>query len=196
MVILSFIMCVCVFEFISVSDGACCARQPGSSGATLCGQGTVCPLSCCFEFTTNLQRQQQQHPRLYTAADGSELAALVCARVCPFLFGEATVKRGALPAAASSFMCRKQRVGGWWVGVWGSWGTIEIKLWSVRDHIKRKNLPYHSVSSREAAAIFIILEIMSLHGGQWAYCCDLVAVIQLSTICNRQQYPLQSCSVQ
>lgn len=87
----------CVCEFISVSDGACCARQPGSSGATLCGQGTVCPLSCCFEFTTNLtaassliHRSRWRRARLFRVV------------FCPFsfslffLFGEAAVREARL----------------------------------------------------------------------------------------------------
>lgn len=58
------IVCVCVRNHLCVrwsllcqaarQPGSQAAGQPGSGDATLCGQGTVCPLSCCFEFTTNL----------------------------------------------------------------------------------------------------------------------------------------------
>ena len=103
-------VCVCVWEIICVSDGACCARQPGSRAAAvpLCVVRAQCVLSAAV---SNSQLTWQQHPRSFTAADGGELAVRVC---LPISFGEAAVGSKALPTAASSFMCRQQRRGNNW----------------------------------------------------------------------------------
>lgn len=107
----------CVCEFISVSDGACCARQPGSSGATLCGQGTVCPLSCCFEFTTNL-----------TAASSlihcSRWRRACCSRVRVFAH---FFWRGSCGKHSFAHCCVQLHVQA------TKRRTIEIKLWSLKD---------------------------------------------------------------
>lgn len=65
--------------------------------------------------------------------------------------------------------------------------TIEMELW--------KRIPLHSASSVEAAVTSIwelSLRLYPCSGEQWAYCCVLAAVIQLSVIRSRQWHSLES----
>lgn len=168
-------VCVCVCEFISASDGARCARQPGSSGATLCGQGTVCPLSCCFEFTTNLTAASS----LIHCSRWWRALLFACARVCPILLERQLWGGNALPAAVSSFMRRQQR--------WGNWNWTEIKLWNMKELERacvQSRLPYRSLSSREA---------VSSESNPWDYIPAwwTMSILFWSCCCNPAQHPMQ-----
>lgn len=100
-------------EIIDASDGARCARQPGSSGATLCGQGTVCPLSCCFQFTTNSTAASSAQSLEQMAAKLELFGVRACVFAHFFLESQLWEGGKALPTAASSgVMSMATKMGG------------------------------------------------------------------------------------
>lgn len=126
--------------------------MPGSQAAAvpLCVVRAQCVLSAAV---SNSQLARQQHACSLTTADGGELAA--SARVfCPFLFGEAAVRSKALPAAGSSFVCSA-----------GNKEGDESKTLEPERSPKTKLL---RIIQRlcDRLHLRVILEIISLHGGQ------------------------------
>lgn len=121
----------------------------------------------------------------------ASFAVCVCACL-PNSFGEAAVGRQCFARCcvqlhAQATKMRKLKLN------WNK--TLEYER--IRESMRPVKAPLSLPIIQRGCGWFhlrVILEIISQHGGQWAYCFDLVAVIQLSTLCNKQQRSLESCS--
>lgn len=134
-----------------VSDGACRARQLGSVAATLCGQGTVCPLSCCFEFAANLTAASS-----LIRCSRWRRAWRLCGRVFAHFCWRGSCGKPSL--ARCCVQLHVQAAQRW---------TIEMKLWSVKEGGGISKSTTSLCIARRCCDHFhqrVILEIISL---QW-----------------------------
>lgn len=176
-------VCVCVNSSVHQMEPV----VPGSRAAAvpLCVVRAQCVLSAAV---SNSQLTWQQHPRSFTAADGGELC---CLRVR--VFAQFFWRGSCGEAMLCPLLCPASCAGNKDEDNWNK--TLEYER--IRESMRPVKALLSLPIIQRGCGWFhlrVILEIISQHGGQWAYCFDLVVVIQLSTICNKQQRSLESCS--